>query len=619
MDLKSNPFYILDVSADANRRDVIEAAEEKGFFFDAETCAEAQNTLINANKRLMAELGWFVDLEDTELASIKAAIGASQEISTDGLQSLSRLTALVHNLEILNEEDPYLLGYTISEINETFRSLDPDELLESINSHREKAGFALCSNQEIAHGINERRTEIKQIIADKLNVLSDGDYTELARILGEQMVENNNVDNAVISDVIDSYEVRIQTALEDRTERIQSLIADYQSNLAEVSVLKIQRLISIVKEWDNLAQPLQLKSQASGMPHRISENIGNQMRDLAVDLHNEEGKTEEALLITNAMRDVFAELISLNNKFNEDTDILKDLLSGQKYAEEINSEMDSIESAGKLLQSRPLESNINGYIALVRKLNNKLKTIDLTDDTRNTVRENLGFMALGAAVDLHNNAHETKYALQIAEVVVQEFRDLVDVRTKAIEVASTLRSMIPRFDYAGGTRRASASSRPMGATYSSTVATAANSDDGKKGHKRAIAVVIGAIIILGAIFFAVAGGNLWSSSSQETNKASNNMEGSVYVGVWDAVTITSEGYEMSAEEAELEFEIHINMDATLRATTNGEDDGNGHWKEDESGDIVITDGTGAVMYGYMDGDNLVIDFGDDFIVTLQKR
>lgn len=442
MDLKSNPFYILDVSADANRRDVIEAAEEKGFFFDAETCAEAQNTLINANKRLMAELGWFVDLEDTELASIKAAIGASQEISTEGLQSLSRLTALVHNLEILNEEDPYLLGYTISEINETFRSLDPDELLESINSHREKAGFALCSNQEIVHGINERRTEIKQIIADKLNVLSDGDYTELARILGEQMVENNNVDNAVISDVIDSYEVRIQTVLEGYTERIESLIADYRNNLSEVSVLKLQRLISIVKEWDKLAQPLQLKSQASGMPHRISEDIGNQMRDLAVDLHNDEGKSEEALLITDAMRDVFAELVNLNDKFSEDTNILKNLISGQKYAEEINSDMDSLESAGKLLQDRPLESNVNGYIALVKKLNNKLQTLDLPDDVQEAIRTNLGFMVLGTAVDLHNNAHETVHALHITECVAQEFKDLPEVSQRANENVQSLQTMV---------------------------------------------------------------------------------------------------------------------------------------------------------------------------------
>lgn len=443
MELKNNPFYILGVSVDANRREVIEAAEEKGFFLDAEICAEAQNTLINANKRLAAELGWFVDLDDMQLEAIKTAIGASQEISTDGLESVSRLTAVVHNLGILDkEEDPYLLGYSVSEINEAFRGLTPDEILESINLHREKAGFAACSNQEIIQAINEKRAEIKQIIADKLGVLSDEEYIELASILGEKMVANNKVDNTIISDAIDSYEIRIQTLLEDRTARIKGLIADYRNNLSEVSVLKLQRLITIVKEWDKLAQPLQLKSQASGLPHRISEEIGNQMRDLAVDLHNDEGKSEEALLITNAMKDVFAELINLNDKFSEDADTLKNLISGQKYAGEINVDMENIESAGKLIQDRPSESNVNEYIALVKKLNNKLLTLDLPDDIRETIRGNLGFMALGTAVDLHNNAHKTVYALHITKCVAEEFKDLPEVLQRADENVQTLQSMV---------------------------------------------------------------------------------------------------------------------------------------------------------------------------------
>ena len=94
-------------------------------------------------------------------------------------------------------------------------------------------------------------------------------------------------------------------------------------------------------------------------------------------------------------------------------------------------------------------------------------------------------------------------------------------------------------------------------------------------------------------------------------------EVSPYVGTWNAVSISYSGIEMTPEDVGLEFQLVINEDGTLAATTNGEDDGNGDWEETEDG-ISITDGTGSEMSGVMDGDQLIVDFGDDFIVTMEK-
>lgn len=94
-------------------------------------------------------------------------------------------------------------------------------------------------------------------------------------------------------------------------------------------------------------------------------------------------------------------------------------------------------------------------------------------------------------------------------------------------------------------------------------------------------------------------------------------EASPYVGTWNAVNISYSGIEMSPEEVGLEFTLVINEDGTLAATTNGEDDGNGNWEETDDG-ISITDGTGSEMSGVLDGDQLIVDFGDDFIVTMEK-
>ena len=95
-------------------------------------------------------------------------------------------------------------------------------------------------------------------------------------------------------------------------------------------------------------------------------------------------------------------------------------------------------------------------------------------------------------------------------------------------------------------------------------------------------------------------------------------EASPYVGTWNAVNISYSGIEMTPDEVGLEFTLVVNEDGTLAATTNGEDDGEGKWEETEDG-ISITDGTGAEMSGAMNDDGqLVVDFGDDFIVTMEK-
>ncbi len=95
-------------------------------------------------------------------------------------------------------------------------------------------------------------------------------------------------------------------------------------------------------------------------------------------------------------------------------------------------------------------------------------------------------------------------------------------------------------------------------------------------------------------------------------------EESPYVGTWNAVNISYSGVEMAPEDAGLEFTLVINEDGTLAATTNGEADGEGKWEATDDG-ISITDATGSDMSGALnDSGQLVVDFGDDFIVTLEK-
>ena len=95
-------------------------------------------------------------------------------------------------------------------------------------------------------------------------------------------------------------------------------------------------------------------------------------------------------------------------------------------------------------------------------------------------------------------------------------------------------------------------------------------------------------------------------------------EQSPYVGTWNAVKISYSGIEMTPEDVGLEFNLVVNEDGTLAATTNGESDGEGKWEATDSG-ISITDATGSDISGVLNEDGqLVVDFGDEFIVTMEK-
>ena len=114
--LEKNPFYILEVMPNEKRGAIISKAEEKAFFADDNECEDAQAKLLNPEKRLSAELDWFFEVPVEKIADIYNAIGASKEISIDGLTGISRINAIIFNFEISNYDDIFELGYAILEL-----------------------------------------------------------------------------------------------------------------------------------------------------------------------------------------------------------------------------------------------------------------------------------------------------------------------------------------------------------------------------------------------------------------------------------------------------------------------------------------------------------------------
>ena len=353
MYLNQNPFYLLEISPKDKRATIISKAEEKAFFLDDGSGEAAQATLLNPAKRLLAELDWFLDVNKKEIKKISKCIAENKEISTEGLSPISKINALLFNFSIMQDVEAYDIGFMLTDIDEQFGLVTIDSVLEIVNTCRKEAGMKIVSEAEVDEAIDAKRYTIRQIFTEKLHALSDEEYMAFVSILAKQYVANEDYDDGiVISDALDQYEIRMQTEIQKHAEAVEKHIERIKGLSDETAIKEnIRGLIKRIKEWDAFVQPLQLRSQASGMPHDNSMSLGREIRDLALYLHNEKELTEIALDLVTAMQDIFSEVGDLAERLEEDAEQLENIIKTNKVAKELMSEMEALKSAADRMGS----------------------------------------------------------------------------------------------------------------------------------------------------------------------------------------------------------------------------------------------------------------------------
>ena len=442
--LEQNPFYILEVSPEDKRALIISKAEEKAFFMDGNECEEAQAKLLNPEKRLYAEMDWFFGLTIEKTAALHNCINGGTEIVNDGLQGISCLNALLFNFLQNSYDDYFELGYAILEIDEVYSGIDQNELLHNVNAARQKAGIRTVSEDELAQAFGSKRNQIRQLISDKIAKLSVEDNVEFATMLAEKCIVDDEFDDGIIiSDVIDQYEVRTQRAIEEATESILEFIEETKA-LPNYSITegRIAELINLVKQWDRLVQPLQLKSMASGTTHESSHNVGREIHEFTVWLHNERDLSGFAITILDAMQPIFAEIGDLAAVFESDKETLSNILKNNREAEQLASEMEALKKQANSVKVYATSTNVNELIAKVKAINKRARRIDLEKELITQLRENICYIARDVAITLHNDKQQTAHALTIAKALVTEFSDIPSLKAKLNQDVMTLGQQI---------------------------------------------------------------------------------------------------------------------------------------------------------------------------------
>ena len=147
----------------------------------------------------------------------------------------------------------------------------------------------------------------------------------------------------LVDDLVDAYEVEAQAFLEKERANISLLISQLRSAAAAKANADLDRLVEklskVVRNWDSVAQPIQMSARSRGLDHDMSIEVAGEIRSLAVDLTNEHGLLETSKRLTALQQEVFAEIDRVVEISDEDS-LALDQLADQRgqFAEEITYE-----------------------------------------------------------------------------------------------------------------------------------------------------------------------------------------------------------------------------------------------------------------------------------------
>jgi len=335
MDLLENPFYILTASPRDNRRRIMELADERSLLLDSSKCMEARSDLTNPRKRLTAEIAWLPGIGPKRAGELLLLLESSPTdlLAVDKLPSIARANLLAAGLARLADYNANDIVKWIFELAYAFEDINPEELSVIINEDRVVSGFPEVTDLSAVEAeIQERRRYYRKVIKSALNNLSAKELIEAVTVAVESATDNGEEQGPVIiDDLVDSYEVEAQGFLEKEEANINALVerlwaaVDAERPDAVLAPM-VNQLIQVVKNWDNVAQPIQVSAKSRGLDHDASRRVAGLVRNLAIHMFNEHGKLDLSKQLTNMLQEVFAEVGEVAERTAEDADALEDIV-----------------------------------------------------------------------------------------------------------------------------------------------------------------------------------------------------------------------------------------------------------------------------------------------------
>ncbi|HFT7423986.1 TPA: hypothetical protein ACGRX9_000839 [Pseudomonas aeruginosa] len=338
--LHQSAFSVLGVTTRDNRKRIVELAEEKSLELDHDVCQKARSDLTNPRTRLSVEIGWLPGVSPRKATQlVENLLNDPMAIREEsGLPTLAHLNLLAAAFEAVDgEHDADDLAGFIMEASYLAEELTPEEVLRDINEDRAVSGFPeVRALDQIEAELTERKRYYRGAIKDALDRLPP---MTLIQVMTETVdgVTSGGEDHApgLIDDLVDSYEVETHGILQKEAENVHKLIkaARDHAGSGEAAVKPyVDKLDAVARNWDKIAQPIQLSSKARGIDHEASRDLAYEIRGLAIDLFNKHDMLAHSKRLTGLIQELFSEVPEIADRVEEDADALADIFQQRKQA-----------------------------------------------------------------------------------------------------------------------------------------------------------------------------------------------------------------------------------------------------------------------------------------------
>lgn len=344
--LHLNPFWVLGVTTRDDRRRIVEQAEERALHIDHDLCQKARSDLTNPRNRLSAEISWLPGVSPKKAERMaQGLLDNPKAIRAEaGLPDLARANLMAASIEIMKDnESSTVIAQFFSDFASVVEAFDADEILRDINEDRAVAGFPeVQGTSPVEEELVKRRKEYRNAIKHALDAMPSTKLVEtMTRVVSGSTDDGATHGPALIDDLVDAYEIETQGFLDRETENITTLIESIRSAApkgAEAIESLLKKLEQVARNWDKVAQPIQLSMKSRGISHSTSQDIAVEIRSLGIDLYNKHDMLVQAERITNLLKDLFAELPEFMERVEEDSTAIKGIQQKAREAESKNQQ-----------------------------------------------------------------------------------------------------------------------------------------------------------------------------------------------------------------------------------------------------------------------------------------
>ena len=322
---------------------LLESSEGNQFFSNESTSITPVGSLAAALSRLRSPYTKTHNVADEVLALLKPSgsvsiktgnlIEVGKFLGIDELNPIARANLLAARMSRLPDYTPDVVAEWISAITEAFEAVNPAEVCAILNVDRRVSNFPEITDLLVIETeIRNRRLYYQQVIKSALEHI----LTAKARVRAVTTIllkiespteSGENRWSILIEDTVDSYEVGAQAFLETVENNIERLNKKLRTAAEEEKAdtdfaPMVDELLQTVKDWDTIAQPIQLNKNRQGLRHNASHDVADRVRQLAIHLFNEYDKLDFSQKILNVVQEVFTEIPAIAERITADLETL---------------------------------------------------------------------------------------------------------------------------------------------------------------------------------------------------------------------------------------------------------------------------------------------------------